>query len=1231
MNNLYKLIALIYLLSLSFTAISASNNVARSGNATQSSTGFQGVASRAIDGDTRKFYSSGTITHTNGNTSRDWWHLDLGKVYDISQIVIHNRDESGCSNGLLVSNQCRLRLANVYVMLSETPFALGTSSSSLSTARATSNWQTQIGSNPSATISFNSVNTSGRYLLIQKSGNNNITDYLSLAEVEVFGSEVVGKLEIAQKPLFLSNTVPPNLLFIIDDSGSMKWSHMPDSIVDVCNSDSGINQRARGRSSDYNKIYFNPNSTYLPPKRADGTRLPNANFFSAWVDGYQQTGNVNLSTSFRATWRFPWTTGAQAYCGAEGPADYYTFNQGCAGGLEDNNCYTRHIVSAEQQQNFANWYSYYRTRTLASRAGIGDAFNSLPNDFRLGWGRINQDTISVDGSSQRAVMQGVRPLTSTHKSNFYTWLHNSPDTGGTPLRRALQGAGNYFTNVTDTGPYSTTPGQAGGDLISCRQNFTILMSDGYWNGDSPGVGNVDGNMGAPFADTFSNTLADVAAYYWKTDLTNLTNNVPTSDRNPQNQQHMVTYAVGLGVFGTIDPDEAFEAISTGATINWPNPNDSDEFKIDDMLHAAVNSRGGFFSAADPSTFASELENVLLDIVAQVAPSGTSVVSSSFFPSTSTLLFSTSFDINSWTGDVSAYRPTFNNGAVSVQKEWSASSNLPAPNLRKIYSFSDENQAIEFSWGTNGLTSTQKALLGNDENILKFIRGQQIQGMRSRGNSVIGDIINSNPVFVHREDFGYHRLGSKVSEAKSYQNFVFQKRNRTPLLVVGANAGMLHIFNADSQVNGGGVELFSYVPRAVIRNLALLTDEDYDHAYFVDGNTHVSDAFINGSWRTILIGSLRGGGRSIFAIDITNPNSLGKDNVLWEFESPELGFSFSEPVIGRLKNGKWVVITGNGYNSNSSKAKLLVIDLETGTLLSTLNTNVGGSIANGLSSPAILYGSEDGQSFINYVYAGDLLGNLWKFDLNHNNPNDFQISNGALPLFTATNAGKPQPITSRPSLKLHPQGGMMVMFGTGKYIETPDNSDFNIQSIYGIRDTGSVVTAGDLVSQQIIFRGKFPNTQTQVTALSANSVNYNSKKGWVLNLVYNNKLEGERVITNTQILNDRLRVATLIPNDDPCSPGATSWNMELDFLTGGRLIYSIYDLDGDGKVNQDDFVDVNGVPTPVSGKQFNRPPSLTTPLGDYYVSDVPDEDGFIKGNTGLDRPPEGRLSWREVFE
>ncbi len=266
--------------------------------------------------------------------------------------------------------------------------------------------------------------------------------------------------------------------------------------------------------------------------------------------------------------------------------------------------------------------------------------------------------------------------------------------------------------------------------------------------------------------------------------------------------------------------------------------------------------------------------------------------------------------------------------------------------------------------------------------------------------------------------------------------------------------------------------------------------DYNHRFHVDGPAIVEDAFFysdndpdypqaDGEWHTVLVGGLRAGGQGVYALDITDPTSFSTDDVLWEFTdvdtSPnnkgangdsDLGYSFSEASIVKMADGKWAAIFGNGYSnttadgsvSTTGTAVLYIVDIVTGELLQKIDTGVDGAVrANGLSSPAVI--DIDGDHVADYAYAGDLEGNLWKFDLTANSASGWKVAykqgSTLLPLFSS-NAD--QPITARPSVTAHPYGGLVVLFGTGKYFETNDNNPAGqpTQSVYGIIDDEPVV-------------------------------------------------------------------------------------------------------------------------------------------------------------------------------
>lgn len=1097
-------------------------------------------------------------------------------------------------------------------------------------------------------------------------------------------SPAVKAQEISQTPLFLGSQVPPNILYILDDSGSMNLSFIPSGYVDAAANSTpeeticGQRTTNRVKSSSYNSIYYDPGVTYVPPLNHLGVSLGNASFTAAKINGYSASSStVNLSNNFRPTWSGSSTgcSDSNQYAHSDGRAAYYyVFDPdlgGCAGtDLQKRNsdsCYSIRTVSStsgpgntDERVNFANWYQYYRTRLMLAKAGSSRAFAQLGEWPRIGYGRINQGSNTVDSVSTTTLQRGVRTFSGTDREQFFNWLFALGTQTFTPLRRALDAAGQYYTRTDERGPYSTTPGLAGGQNLSCRQNYTVLMTDGYWNdaqaATSAARNNNDGTNGStitgpngrtytythrsPFTDTRSNTLADVAMYYWRTDLTNLTNNVPTSPQNPAFWQHMVTFGVGLGVPTAVNPEEAFTAIESGATITWPDPETSNTGtsnlppgRADDLLHAAVNSRGGFFNAQDPDEFATRLSNTLSTIVTRAARSSTAISTTSVFLDTGTKVFQARFDSNDWSGKVLAFQPTVVNDRLSLTQLWDAEAALPLPASRNILSW---NGTSGTTFTLNGLTAAQRTPLGADDAeraaVINYIRGVRDGegGVYRQRGALIGDVINSDPVFAHRENFGHNILGG--TEGSTYLSYVNSKISRTPMVYVGANDGMLHAFNANN-----GAEVFAFVPSAVIPNLKQLTQKDYEHRYYVDGGIHVSDAFIGGSWKTILLGTTGAGGRSVFAIDVTNPTAVDASKVLWEFTAAndaDLGFTMGgRPLIARLNNGVWAAIFGNGYGSPSGKAVLYVVNLATGALIRKIDTGADG--ANGMSAPIFFYQSDGDSLFAGTIYAGDLRGNLWKFNLTANNISNWDVSfsqgQTRLPLFSAQRSGQLQPITTAPELRRHPRGGYLVMFGTGKFFALGDLTDNSVQSIYAIWDNGSRITQTDrstLQVQSIIAEGTSGGFNTR--AVSSNTVDWATRRGWYLDLVFpSNTPQGERVLRSPVVWFDRLRVSTTTPSTDPCSAGASSWNMELDFLTGGRLQYGIFDLNNDGTMDTMTATE-SGKPVtvPVSGFSTAGVGVVPAVIGSSLATDpdCPDcNPGYFPGIEDM----RGRQTWREI--
>ncbi|MEE2024652.1 pilus assembly protein [Alkalimonas mucilaginosa] len=1013
------------------------------------------------------------------------------------------------------------------------------------------------------------------------------------------------ELVIPSVPLQTGSDVPSNILFMLDDSGSMVWSYMPDSINALCGNTTSVEQRALGRSPDVNSSYFNPDLTYRAPLKADGSSMPDASFTAAWFNGYAQTGNVNLSTNYRATWHYQ-NGGARQYCGEAGEADYYLFDSDLCDDRNNYACYKRYIV-AEQgtdiQQNFANWYSYYRNRMMASKAGIGRAFQTLPQTMRVGYGQLNKSP---------RVVRGVRAFEGAGKNQFYNWLYGQPDTtSGTPLRHTLVAAGNYFS--TDE-PYLADPLNAGSGLVSCRQNFTVLMTDGFYNDSYSGVGDTDG-------DGHSNTLADIAYHYWKTDLRPaLPNNVPSSSLNPANWQHMVTYGVGLGVAGTLDPDVAKDWPINDS--RWPQPN-SNPRKIDDLLHAGVNSRGGFFSAQDPDTFSKELTNTLRSIVNRTA-SASNLAATTTSLQEDNSVFQASFNTSSWSGAL------VSRDADTLNVQWSA--NFPPWTARNIQSSrGDGANPVQFDFTWDNLVSEEKSVLGNQV-IVDYIRGLQAQektdtnptGTLRERTSLLGDIAHSSPVFVG-ESPNRNLQRNNWDGASSYQAFLNATKSRAPRLYVGANDGMLHSFIADPANAAAGQETFAYIPQAMLApgsQLKNFANIDYEHRFFVDGSPTVADVYIGGSWRTVLVSTLGRGGNWVFALDVTNPANV---KVLWDIQVPELGIMPHKPVITRLNNDRWSVVMGYGYNNSAAKSGLLVIDLEEGADAPIIKLETSGSGTAGLGQIEGWDHNKNGNT--DWFFAGDLQGNVWKFDLSSSSSVAWSVAYAGEPLFVARDAStNRQPITGGITLQSHPDtAGLWVFFGTGKFIESGDSVNDDIQSWYGIKD-GMPITSRSQLVNRITTNITYVNPDTEESR-EARSVpiaaddDMDGKRGWVMDLPD----ARERIISKPRFIGGNLVMNTIIPDSDLCNPQGDGWIMAVDPFKGSRLNYHFFDLSRDDEFSASDALPDGSA---ASGVKFDGMPGEPVFIGDKMT--VGDSRVSIDASRVNLQIRRGRLSWREMI-
>lgn len=715
----------------------------------------------------------------------------------------------------------------------------------------------------------------------------------------------------------------------------------------------------------------------------------------------------------------------------------------------------------------------------------------------------------------------------------------------------------------------------------------------------------------------------------------------TPQSNPGNAPapNAETFSAGASTASLLE-NPLWYAAKYGGDQAW----DEDEDGVPDNFHKATN----------PATLSSSLEAILQSI-ARTESTVAAIATNSTRLDTETLIYQAKFSSADWSGQLIAYQ--INADGTIGDEEWSTEDDGAIPNhlFRKIFTVNDESETgIPFYW--DNLSDAQQAILraGGDENDgeerLDWLRGdqesEQPDGPLRPRNRLLGDIINSDPTYVGVNSFSFENLPAGTDGLDSYAAYVYGKVDRTPMLYVGANDGMMHAFNALT-----GEEVFAFIPTAVFSNLPALTSPDYtdnpnNHKYFVDSTAYAGDAYLDGAWKTILVGTTGAGGRSVFALDVTDPDNFDENDVLWEFTHADLGYTIGQPVVGRLQDGTWAAIFGNGYYSDNHLAKLFIVNLSSGELIKAIDTEVGAvDSPNGLASPVLL---ADATRTITTAYAGDKRGNLWKFDLSANNSSQWDVAftqgQDKYPLFQARNASDSlQPISASVEIGKHPTGGYIIYFGTGKFYEVGDNivnDNPPVQSFYGIWDNDTRIESTDrslLQAQSII--AEQTQGDYEWRAVSNNSIDWESQRGWYLDLVYpSDQPIGERVVSKPLLRHGRVIFSTLIPSQAPCDYGGTSWLMELNADTGGRLDISVFDVNEDETFDEEDYitivVDDEEVLVPASGRRSSVG-IIQTPA---VISAGPTEFKYTGGSSGeieviaeagQEEEGSGRRSWRQL--
>ena len=654
--------------------------------------------------------------------------------------------------------------------------------------------------------------------------------------------------------------------------------------------------------------------------------------------------------------------------------------------------------------------------------------------------------------------------------------------------------------------------------------------------------------------------------------------------------------------------------------NWPAPVQDSPTALDDLWHAAVNGRGLYFSAKDPNALQSGLTSALAAINSEVGSAASSATSTPNVTPTDNFIYSSTYRTVNWDGEIIAERIDVVSGDVQAGTAWSVGPLLNArttasTDSRAIFTLdpSDASRRLkEFRHGN--LTATEQAFFDNrcgtaippaappgttvwpqcgpmsvtdlaiansGDNLVNWMRGQrqhEVTHFRRREN-LMGDTVNAKPAFLGKPILSY---GDAVTpDYISFKNG--PAASRPPVLMIASNDGMLHGFNAGEAVAGGGAELWAYVPRMLMPELFKLAATSYDtnHRFYVDGSPVTMDVFIGGAWKTMLVGGLNAGGRGYYALDVTDPTAAGV-KALWEICSdaalcansdPDIGYSYGQAVITkRPSDGKWVVIISSGFNNVSpgdGGGYLYVLDAATGAILSKTATTVAGTNVGNTVTPsgfAKITGFATNFAVNNttpIVYGGDLLGNVWRFDLSANVATPDAVTAQRLgQAMDGTGAGaKPQSITTKPEVTRFDAGFNVVYVATGRFIGATDIPDPATivppldlayqQSVYAVKDTGTDLgilrsPAANLVQQTLIVIDSTSRT------ISNNTISWGTQNGWYVDFNPAGESPGERVNIDMQLVRGVLLVESNEPNDDACSSGGNSFFYQFDYKSGSYV-------------------------------------------------------------------------------
>lgn len=855
------------------------------------------------------------------------------------------------------------------------------------------------------------------------------------------------------------------------------------------------------RSAAYNKLYYDSSKRYEPwaPATIGGTAYTFANADPAAARSHPVLGSGTLALNATVNvdlpeWRFTYLVGhtvpsgatnVQCYWGAPGPVPftvtsaqmactaavpYYpaTFWQREACTPDGSSCTTnfdgqtlrRYEIKsgnsfpsgrsyADEMQNFANWFTYHRKRKQVLAAGMGQVLAQLGH-MRLGVVPLNNlappDMLDLDTSGNRALVTG----------QFY----RMDQPVGTPTHAAMAYTHSQFDTNTSVVQYA------------CQRNAMFVITDGFASDGPLAAPAYDPNTygaTAPYQTIPAGSMADKALAYFTLRLRATTSpltagRVPLGDQavanpDPNPDLHLNTYGLTLGARGQQWPGVADPFATPPAWSATLTPGDPGQ--IDDLWHATINGRGQMYLATEAATTATAIKAGLDDFARRGGAQSSVAVSSVNLYRSDGQAYLTSYNAGNWTGDLSAKPLDAATGDIGTGTTWSAAAllNAKAWGTRVIASHNG-SAGVAFTEANVGSLVNPGSTWGNTAQLMAWLRGDRSREgnpWRTRGG-LLGAVVNAEVALDRGNGVAYLASGE----------------------------GMLHAIDTR---DSPGQELWAYVPGAVLGSLGASAQPGWAFSPLLDG----SPVLGRGDASTLLlVGGLGSAGKGYYALDVSAPRGLGEaalaGKVKWEFPAAsdtatlaKMGQTLGKPVFARLPSGLQVVLLSAGYNTGDGKGRLWMLNAMTGAVLHEFVTADGSTTAESGLAQVTAFVAGDGSSSV--AYGGDLLGNLWRFDL---------VAGGAPTKLAQLRdgAGNAQPVTAAPELMQY-AGQRVVLVGTGRLLGQTDMGSALTQSFYAIADGATLANARTgLVAQTY---------DSATNTLSGASVDWATHRGWYFDL------------------------------------------------------------------------------------------------------------------------------------